>query len=199
MHRPIPCRQFEALHPLRDVFRRSREAAPIARKAIRRCSHIRSTSYSKSPGRRYGKRKRGSARETRRRASHQREIVEGRAVIGDGAPFDAQSRSLGIQGRSQTAALSKLAKRYRVHKHGRARKVACNYRNPARSAAANFRGTACVLRKTYFSSLFWRQYFNSGLISVISMPALTRNLQLRSSCGRSSSVSFPTTRQYWQS
>jgi len=36
------------------------------------------------------------------------EKVEGRAVIGDGAPFDAQSRSLGVQGWNQAAALSKL-------------------------------------------------------------------------------------------
>ena len=34
--------------------------------------------------------------------------VEGRAVIGDGAPFDAQPRSLGVQGWIQAAALSKL-------------------------------------------------------------------------------------------
>src|ERR1019366_7154218 len=53
--------------------------------------------------------------------------------------------------------------------------------------------------KTYLRSFFCRQYFSSGLISVISMPALTRNLQLSSSRGWSSSASLPTTRQYWQS
>ena len=34
--------------------------------------------------------------------------VEGRAVIGDGTPFDARRGSLGVQGRSQTAAASRL-------------------------------------------------------------------------------------------
>jgi len=34
--------------------------------------------------------------------------VEGRAVIGDGAPFDAQPRGPGVQGWSQAAALNKL-------------------------------------------------------------------------------------------
>ena len=37
--------------------------------------------------------------------------VEGRGVIGDGAPFDAQPRSLGVQGRSQAAGLNKPEKR----------------------------------------------------------------------------------------
>jgi hypothetical protein len=37
--------------------------------------------------------------------------VEGRDVIGDGAPFDAQPRSLGVQGWSQAAGLNKPEKR----------------------------------------------------------------------------------------
>jgi len=43
----------------------------------------------------------------------QAQLVEGRAVIGDGAPFDAQPRSLGVQGWIQAAALGKLEKRAR--------------------------------------------------------------------------------------
>ena len=53
-----------------------------------------------------------------------RQEVEGRAVIGDGAPFDAQLGSLGVQGWIQTAALSRLKKRVFKEKHGRGKKVA---------------------------------------------------------------------------
>jgi len=53
-----------------------------------------------------------------------RQEVEGRAVIGDGAPFDAQLSSLGVQGWIQTAALSRLKKRVFRKKHGRRQKVA---------------------------------------------------------------------------
>jgi hypothetical protein len=129
-----------------------------------------------------------------------RQKVEGRAVIGDGAPFDAQPRSLRVQGWSQAAAWSKLKKRVRYDKHARARKVATRNRYSMMNVGQEIsRRSRAFLERPYFPSLFWRQYFSSGLISVISIPALTRNLQLRRSCGRSSSVSFPTTRQYWQS
>jgi hypothetical protein len=42
--------------------------------------------------------------------------VEGRAVIGYGAPFEAQPGNLGVQGWSQAPALSKLSKRVRLEK-----------------------------------------------------------------------------------
>jgi hypothetical protein len=44
-----------------------------------------------------------------------------------------------------------------------------------------------------------RQSFSSGLISVISIPGMTMNLQLSISRGLSSSGSLAITRQYWQS
>jgi len=42
-----------------------------------------------------------------------------RAVIGDGAPFDALPRSLRVQGWSQAAAWSQLKLRVRYDKHAR--------------------------------------------------------------------------------
>src|SRR3977135_2928783 len=51
----------------------------------------------------------------------------------------------------------------------------------------------------FLSNFFWRQYLSSGLISEISIPGLTRNLQLSNSWCWSSSASLPVTRQYWQS
>lgn len=115
---------------------------------------------------------------------------EGCAVIGDGAPSDAQSCGLGVQGWIQATRLNNLEERLRLMKHTCAEKV-----------AAGARGGGLKTRDgpVYFSSFACRQYFSSGLISLISMPGLTKNLQLSRSCGRSSSVSFPTTRQYWQS
>jgi hypothetical protein len=50
-----------------------------------------------------------------------------------------------------------------------------------------------------FCSTGFRQSFSSGLISVISIPGMTMNLQLSISRGLSSSGSLATTRQYWQS
>jgi hypothetical protein len=44
-----------------------------------------------------------------------------------------------------------------------------------------------------------KHHFNSWLISVISIPGITMNLQLSISCGSSSSGSWHVTRQYWQS
>ena len=117
-------------------------------------------------------------------------MSEGYAVIGDGAPFDAQLRGLGVQGWIQAATLNNLEERLHLIKHTCAEKVA---------AGARAGGLRTRSGPVYFSSLACRQYFSSGLISLISMPGLTRNLQLSRSCGRSSSVSFPTTRQYWQS
>jgi len=44
-----------------------------------------------------------------------------------------------------------------------------------------------------------KHHFNSWLISTISIPGITMNLQLSISCGSSSSGSWHVTRQYWQS
>jgi hypothetical protein len=51
----------------------------------------------------------------------------------------------------------------------------------------------------YFCKMGRRQSFNSGLISVISIPGMTMNLQLSISRGLSSSGNLAITRQYWQS
>src|SRR5580700_12235075 len=48
-------------------------------------------------------------------------------------------------------------------------------------------------------SLERRHHFSSWLISVISMPGMTMNLQESISRGSSSSGSWQVTRQYWQS
>ena len=48
-------------------------------------------------------------------------------------------------------------------------------------------------------SLDLRHHFNSWLSSVISIPAITMNLQLSISRGSSSSGNWQETRQYWQS
>jgi hypothetical protein len=52
----------------------------------------------------------------RRRTLPHTEKVEGRTVIGYGAPLEAQSGNLGVQGWSQAPALSKLSKRVRLEK-----------------------------------------------------------------------------------
>jgi hypothetical protein len=44
-----------------------------------------------------------------------------------------------------------------------------------------------------------KHHFNSWLSSVISIPAITMNLQLNISRGSSSSVNWHETRQYWHS
>jgi hypothetical protein len=44
-----------------------------------------------------------------------------------------------------------------------------------------------------------KHHFNSWLISVISIPGITMNLQLSISWGSSSSGNWHVTRQYWQS
>jgi hypothetical protein len=56
-----------------------------------------------------------------------------------------------------------------------------------------------VVQRTYFRKMGLRQSFNSGLISVISIPGMTMNLQLSISRGLSSSGNLAITRQYWQS
>jgi hypothetical protein len=78
-----------------------------------------------------------------------------------------------------------------------------NTKQKARRDVSAAKLLTAEMQENYFSaflsSFFCRQYLSSGLISVISIPALTRNLQLSSSWAWSSSVSLPVTRQYWQS
>src|SRR4029077_4051631 len=124
--------------------------------------------------------------------------VGGRAVIGDGAPFDAQRHSLGVQGWSQVRHRASSKNQAALTNTGAKEKLRVTFEVGRGTRRQNSEKPPGVFVRAYFPSLFLRQYFNSGLISVISMPALTRNLQLRRSCGWSSSVSLPTTRQYWQ-
>jgi hypothetical protein len=51
----------------------------------------------------------------------------------------------------------------------------------------------------YFFNAPFKQAFSSALNSLISMPAITMNLQASSSRGLFSSGSLQVTRQYWQS
>ena len=76
-------------------------------------------SDSKSCGQDGGATKVGAAGD-----AHTGKKVEGRAVIGDGAPFAAQHNGLGVQGWSQSAALNKRKKYLRQIKHNYEEEVA---------------------------------------------------------------------------
>jgi hypothetical protein len=73
---------------------------------------------------------------------------------------------------------------------------------------AGFHETRTTKRSFYFhpcptgaslGSFALKHHFNSWLSSLISIPAITMNLQLSISRGSSSSGSWHVTRQYWQS
>lgn len=66
----------------------------------------------------------GTTKEGAAGDAHTGKKVEGRAVIGDGAPFAAQHSGLGVQGWRQSAALNKRKKYLRQIKHNYEEEVA---------------------------------------------------------------------------
>jgi hypothetical protein len=135
--------------------------------------------------------------------------MERRAVIGNGAPSFTQSKSPQSPGVKQGHAIEQTRK-LTLWKQTPVRGKSCGWGGlwtmlqkcvwPVTLSLGSSGNAGRAPRRNYFlSNVFCRQYFSSGLISVISMPALTMNLQLSKSWGRSSSGNLPTTRQYWQS
>ena len=154
--------------PISRLASLTRGKTPIGRLAFPGCQSLllRKTNYENCDGADGGKKRKGAPQ-------------SGRSAL-----TCSNLAARGFQGRNSSR------KNEQTHfcllvQHERRKIVARNMKGNMRNCRGDsIRAGLCADNfNNYLRSFLWRQYLSSGLISVISMPGLTRNLQLSSSCG----------------